>query len=267
MTIYLTGDIHGDPFQDLSFHHNPNMRNLTENDYLFILGDFGIIWNWCGDTKEEEYKLNWLNSQKYTTIAIMGNHENWEKVLDMPMISKFNSQVRQCVYGGRTYEKIFIVANPCILDVDGQHIFAIPGADSHDIYHLLDPCDKSYNRQRRKLNKEGIFYRVIGRSWWPQEVVDTFATWRLVENRLDDHFDMILSHEAPADINHWYGAPYRMQSNDGQIFLHQLAVILNYDHWYHGHFHLDCNWPPQYSRYGSKITCLYHEVVRSDFYA
>ena len=42
MSIYITGDIHGNP-QRLSNANFPAGKQLTKEDYVIILGDMGII--------------------------------------------------------------------------------------------------------------------------------------------------------------------------------------------------------------------------------
>ena len=268
--IYLTGDKHQNIFE-LSFKNNRFMREVTAADTLFILGDFGVIWNWNGDTKEEAYILGWLNSQAYTTIVILGNHENWVKILNMPQIEKFGGKVRECVYGDVTYEKIFFVTEPTTLDIDGKHILAIPGADSHDIDHLLDPAEKDFKRIRKYFNRKNIWYRIIGQSWWPQEAIDINATRELLNEHELDHFDMILTHDAPAGINQWYDyyTGFRMKSTDGELFFEELAWTLDYDAWFHGHFHFDGAWVEhnynlKVSNYWYRMGCLYHDVIGVD---
>ena len=266
--IYFTGDKHSE-IQDLSFKRHPIMRNLTTEDTLFILGDFGVVWKWDGNSKEEAYNLRWLNEQLYTTIVILGNHENWDKILQMPRIEKYNGFVRQCVYDGVLYDKIFFVTEPTILDVDGYHFLAIPGADSHDIDHLLDPTKRDFKRVRKYLNRKNIHYRVIGQSWWPQEAIDIKATRELLVKHGEDHFDAILTHDAPSGLNQWYSqmTGYRMTATEGEIFFEELAWTLDFDMWCHGHFHFDGSWsgflPIGVGRpHWDKMQCFYQDVGR-----
>jgi len=266
--IYLTGDKHGN-IQELSFKQHPIMRTLTAEDTLFILGDFGLIWEWNCDTKEEAYNLNWLNEQVYTTIVILGNHENWTKILQMPQIEKFGGKVRECVYGGVTYEKIFFVTEPTVLDIDGKHILAIPGADSHDIDHLLDPAEKDFKRIRKYFNRKNIWYRVIGQSWWPQEAIDIEKARKLLAEHEGEHFDMIVSHDAPSGLTQWYSIKtgFHMNITEGETFFEELAWTLDFDMWCHGHFHFDGAWsrylPIGTGRpYWGKMQCFYHDVGR-----
>lgn len=43
--IYCTGDTHGQIIDRFSYKHHPELRDLTDKDYMFIAGDFGAIWD------------------------------------------------------------------------------------------------------------------------------------------------------------------------------------------------------------------------------
>ena len=57
--IYLTGDTHGglDGGKLISFAKTEKGRNLTKNDYVIILGDFGYIF-YPERNPKEELELN-----------------------------------------------------------------------------------------------------------------------------------------------------------------------------------------------------------------
>lgn len=79
--IFVTGDIHGThSIEKLNTINFPEQKTMTKNDYVIILGDFGLIWN---GSKEEEYWLNWLNNKNFTTLFIDGNHECISKDSDI----------------------------------------------------------------------------------------------------------------------------------------------------------------------------------------
>lgn len=40
--IYVTGDIHANPIGRFSFKTHPELRKLTEHDYMIVLGDCGV---------------------------------------------------------------------------------------------------------------------------------------------------------------------------------------------------------------------------------
>ena len=57
--LYITGDVHGqlDRFEEKTF------KKLTKGDTLFILGDFGFLWD---GSAAEKKALAWLASLPYT---------------------------------------------------------------------------------------------------------------------------------------------------------------------------------------------------------
>ena len=60
----------------------PIQKEMTKNDYVIILGDFGI-WD---NSKEENYILDWLDNKNFTTLFIDGNHENYDLLNTYPYV-------------------------------------------------------------------------------------------------------------------------------------------------------------------------------------
>ena len=76
MAVFLTGDIHGliddpDRFEVWNF---PEGENLTRNDYVIVLGDFGMPF----DMMESDDDLRKLASKPWTTLFVDGNHERFD---------------------------------------------------------------------------------------------------------------------------------------------------------------------------------------------
>lgn len=42
--IYVTGDIHGNP-RRFNTDNFPEQKEMTKDDYVIILGDFGLVWS------------------------------------------------------------------------------------------------------------------------------------------------------------------------------------------------------------------------------
>lgn len=72
--IYITGDTHGD-FRRFGTKWFKDQKEMTKDDTLIILGDFGGIWDYKGESEHEKYQLDWLEGKNYTTVFIDGNHE------------------------------------------------------------------------------------------------------------------------------------------------------------------------------------------------
>lgn len=66
---FITGDVHGNldlyKIEEWAKSHT----NLTKDDYLIILGDFGAVWS--GDNRDKEL-LDWWENQKWTTLFVDG---------------------------------------------------------------------------------------------------------------------------------------------------------------------------------------------------
>lgn len=218
-----------------------------------------MVWDYHYPSKVDAYKLNQINNKPWITIVIMGNHENYDIIEQMPLINKFDGQVRQCVYNGITYDHIFIIDRITILNIEGQHILCIPKAESHDIQHLLDPNDKNYKAALQTCKQNHSRYRVIGKSWWPQEKMNVEENIDFMEQHENEHFDFVLSHDAPGQINEWFPSGIGIYvSTEGERYLDMLRKTLDFDCWFHGHYHFDGDWPQEYD---NRLHGLYKEIL------
>ena len=57
MSVWVTGDIHGNP-RRFSSDIFPEQKEMTKNDVVIILGDFGLVWDYNGESKTEKYWLD-----------------------------------------------------------------------------------------------------------------------------------------------------------------------------------------------------------------
>ncbi|MEK3792939.1 metallophosphoesterase family protein [Paenibacillus sp. FSL R7-0204] len=82
--IYITGDIHGSISVASRFNSRnfPEGRTLTKQDYVIIVGDFGLLW---ADDAEDRFWLKWLTEKPWTTLFIDGNHENFDLLESYPV--------------------------------------------------------------------------------------------------------------------------------------------------------------------------------------
>src|SRR5574340_1031677 len=89
--IFLTGDTHG----SIDIHKlgsvNFNSKNLTKEDYVIILGDFGLV---CNLSPNESYWRNWLHEKPFITLYVPGNHENYDETEKFPIVEMFGGKVR-----------------------------------------------------------------------------------------------------------------------------------------------------------------------------
>ena len=213
MAVYLTGDIHGDisvrRFARSSF---PEGRSLTRDDYVIILGDFGLVW---GGRKSDEYWLDWLERCPWTTLFIDGNHENHPLLASYPL---------RGFHGGMVNEvrpHVLHLMRGYVFDLCGESFLAMGGAASHD--------------------KE---WRVEGESWWPEEIPNGHEReiCELSLKERDWRVDHVLTHDAPSDLVPKLailsgGSDFRADGFEG--WLNSIAYRTDFGHWWFGHFHLD----------------------------
>ena len=126
MALYVKGDIHGNPssFSSSAF---PEGKTLTREDYVLILGDFGMVWNYKGETANESYWLDWLEDKPWTTLFIDGNHENFDRLDALPQADWHGGKVSYI------RPHILHLKRGYVFDIDGCKCFCMGGASSHDI--------------------------------------------------------------------------------------------------------------------------------------
>jgi len=231
--IFVTGDIHGNPIQSLSTKNFSAQKELTKNDVVIILGDFGLFWSYRR-TREESYFLKWLDDRNFTTCFIDGNHENAD-LLD-------NLQEKE-LYGNRVgiaSHSIFHLKRGIVYRINGRKILTLGGAHSHD-----------------------RVYRKWGESMWTQEEI-TDRDIKKAEKAIQDvgfEVDYIMTHCAPIEYAK-YAMPKDMMGDympDGSE--EQLSILKNtsgveFKKWLFGHYHTNTTDP-----FMGQWQCLYHNVV------
>lgn len=223
--IYITGDTHGSiDIRKLNMKNFPEQKQMTKNDYVIIAGDFGVIWD---NSKEQTNWLKWLESRNFTTLFICGNHENFDLINEFPVIEWNGGKVHQ------VNASIYHLMRGQIFTIENQKIFTFGGAESIDKGH----------RQEFK-------------SWWRQEIPTQEEFNEGIKN-LQKHnmnVDIVLTHTAPTQtiISHLD----KEKINDPTCkMLDEFEQLINYKHWYHGHFHTDQT-IDKFTAIYNKIKCL-----------
>lgn len=185
--IYITGDTHGG--QDSSKLDQSMMKKLTEKDFLVICGDTGLCWLptreqapdiWREQEttllqmhREEHKRLQWLSDQKWTTLFVDGNHENFPRLYHYPVKNFHGGKA------GQLAKKVWHLRRGEVYTIDGKKIFTMGGATS---------IDKTR--------------RTPGISWWPEEVPSD-KEWANAKKNLADHgwhVDYVFTHCPPESI-------------------------------------------------------------------
>ena len=161
MSVWITGDCHGD-FHRFTLEGFPQQKGMGRDDYMIICGDHGGVW--AGE-RADGYKLDWLENRPFTTLFVDGNHENFDLL---------NAYPEKEWHGGRVHEirpHVLHLMRGQIFDIGGSTWFAMGGAASHDIQDgILDPALPDFERRYWVLRRMNARFRVLGYSWWPEEM-------------------------------------------------------------------------------------------------
>lgn len=248
--VYVTGDCHGD-FRRFSTSIFPEQKEMTRNDFVIILGDFGGIWS---NSKEEKYWLDWLNDKPFTTLFVDGNHENFNMLYTFPVID---------FHGGKAHkirDSIYHLMRGYVFDICDKKFFAFGGASSHDIQDgILDPDDfvdmDGFRDTYRRWQKYGKMFRVKGVSWWDQEMPndEEMERGRQSLNDVNNEVDFVISHCAPQEVASLIGFTDRDKLT--WYFNELLWDGLKFTKWLFGHYHTN-------RQIMGKFICLYEQMIR-----
>lgn len=250
MSIWITGDIHGDPSR-LSTDNFPEQKEMTKDDYVIILGDFGLVWDHTGENKREAYWLDWLNEKPFTILFIDGNHECFERLNQYP-VTEWN--------GGKVSfirPSVIHLKRGQVFELQGKTFFTFGGASSHDIRDgILEPGDKKIKEWKYDYNK---LFRINRVSWWEEEMPseeemkEGLCNLKLHQNQVD----FILTHCPPTSI---------LKQLDGGCCLYQADVLsdylqtikwsVKYKKWLFGHMHVNENFP------WDNAVGMYEQIIR-----
>ena len=254
--VWVTGDLHGTI--DIK---KLNKKNLSEKcdfsgskdeNYMIICGDFGLIWEWQGESKEEKYWLDWLNTRPYTVLFVDGNHECFDRLYS----SEY--QIEEW-HGGKVQkirENVIHLMRGEIYEILGKTFWTFGGASSHDIKDgVLDPeKDKDLIKEWSRDEYSRKMFRINHRSWWKEEIASPAEMSYGIENlaKHNDTVDFIITHCAPQTIASMIG--YR-EPDDMTMYFNTIAHTVNFQNWFFGHYHHD-------TRIMSKFYCIYDDILQ-----
>ncbi|MFD0587668.1 metallophosphoesterase family protein [Paenibacillus sp. GCM10027627] len=230
--IYVTGDVHGLPSSMRRFNTRnfPQQKNMTKDDYVIVVGDFGWVWYGEENNAEEKYWLRWLNEKPWTTIWVDGNHENHFLLDNMP-VEEWN--------GGKVHkvkDSIYHLMRGQVFNLQGKKFFTFGGAASHDKEH----------------RKEWI-------NWWAREM-PSYAEYEEGLNNLDKNeciVDFVLTHTCSESTLQTLADNYGMRYDVDVMheYFEEIQTKLQYQKWFFGHFHKNLNLP-------NKQILIYEQMIR-----
>lgn len=209
--IYITGDTHGNidflKLKLLGMAH----PELTKNDYVIVAGDFGGVWS----PKTMDKDLRPFQELPYTVLFVDGNHENFDIIDSFPV---------EIWHGGKVHfirPDIIHLMRGQVFEIEGKTFFTFGGGTSID-----------------------KMFREEGTSWWPQEIPNEEEIAEGMANlkRYNNTVDFIITHsidEESLGTPPLRGSVYKMKAYEDNRILSQFEKIVNYRHWYFGHYHMD----------------------------
>lgn len=212
MAYYITGDCHGE-FSKIKLFCR--LYNLTTEDVLIVLGDFGLNF-WLGKRDIKNKKM--LAQLPITILTIHGNHEARPYELDTYVEKQWNGGT---VYVEESYPNILFAKDGEVYSFGDKKGIAIGGAYSVDKYYRL----------------------LTGRPWFESEQ-PTEEIKQYVENKLTEinwQVDYVFSHTCPfvyepADLFLDFINQAEVDKSTEE-WLSKLERKLDYERWYFGHFH------------------------------
>ena len=139
--IYITGDTHNTT--DMSNLSSKNMKLCCmeqKTDYknistAIVLGDFGLPWS--SDCIIDEagihpsnhtdgYLLKWYNQKPFKILAVIGNHDNYDLIEQLPEVEIFGAKVL------KVSENVFYLKRGEIYTLENKRFLVLGGALSDD---------------------------------------------------------------------------------------------------------------------------------------
>ena len=242
--IYVTGDTHGDWKTRLNKCSFPEQEEMVKDDYVIVLGDFGI-WD---DSDLERRNLDWLNNRKFTTLFISGNHSNYD-ILNRFPVEKWN--------GGNVNfirSNVIHLRRGQVFDIDGTTFFTFGGAASHDISDgILEIGDLKIKEWSRNPNK---MFRINHKSWWKEEMPSEEEIQEGIcsLNDVGNKVDFILTHCAASStaalLSHGLYKPDSLTD-----YFEEIKNKVEFKKWLFGHYHDN-------KAVNDKEILLYDQIVR-----
>ena len=248
--IYITGDTHNTI--DMSNLSSKNIRLCCMEQKVvyhkisiaIVLGDFGLPWSSdCsidGDgihptDHTDRYLLKWYNEKPFKVFAVMGNHDNYDLLEQLPEVNMFGAKVL------KVSDNVFYFKRGEVYKIEGKSFLVLGGA----------------------LSTDKVF-RTIRESWWPQEewTEDEKKTCLSKIDSAGCNFDYVLSHTGPSTAIALTDSYYTNEEHlpelfedSNVIFNDKIDSITTYKKWFFGHWHSDWGYE-NFEK--SKYVPLYH---------
>lgn len=250
--IYITGDTHAQFYRFMQQSLEERGIHLTESDYVIVCGDFCMCW-----TREKGYFekfCEFFSKLPFTVLWVQGNHENYDMIAEFSVEEWNGGKVRHILR-----DKVILLERGQVFTIEGKTFFTFGGAASHDIQGgILERSDELFEWKVKLANKEGLPYRILGESWWSEELPTQEEMVEGMNNlaRVGYKVDYVITHCCASAVQR------AIDPSPGQLyipdvltdFFDSIEKKLQYEHWFFGHYHDDF-------RVDEKHTLLFHAIV------
>lgn len=248
--IYLTGDLHGRASDRLSPDLIPDFAGMDKNDYVIVLGDFGLILDFRGETDSEKAELDRLEALPFTVLFIDGNHENFDRLNRYPQAEWHGGTVHMI------RPHVLHLTRGQVFTLQGKTFFTFGGGKSHHIGEgVLDPfadMDKLLEARKDPARR----FRVNHISWWKEEMPDSSEMESGIRHLQEHHYavDYILTHTPPSGVLDRLNGTYTHDSLSDYLET-EIRQKTDYSHWYAAHLH-------RYAALDGRDFILFRELIR-----
>lgn len=254
MAVWVTGDIHGNPAR-FATDIFPEQKEMTKDDIVLILGDFGLVWDHKGENKSEKYWLNWLEEKPFTTVFVDGNHENHQRLDSYPA---------ETWQGGNVHfirPSVIHLMRGQVFHIAGKSFFTFGGASSHDISAgILEPDDPNFKKKKKRLDKDPFaLYRINHISWWERELPNEEEMNEGLKNLEKQNYkvDYIITHSPYTSLlKQMDGGAGLYQKDRLTDYLQEIKQTVAYKEWLFGHMHINKTF------HWERSSCLYEQIIR-----
>jgi len=232
--IYLTGDCHGD-FMKFSWFVEDH--KTTKKDIMICLGDVGLNYYLNRRDKKNKEKLQNL---PLTFICIQGNHEKYARnIVSYEEIVLPNEQfenIKGRFYYEPEFPNLLFAVNGERYEINGHSFLVLGGAYSIDKYYrLMNGWNWFEDEQMTEDEKNDVL-----------ESIKNYKDWQSV--------DYILAHTCPFKYQprHLFlgNIDQSTVDNSMEYFLQDVEEMIDYKHFFCGHFHAtECLWDKGYMFY------------------
>lgn len=229
--VFFTGDTHNNYDYGKIFLFDRKMKKmkqkLDKSDIMVIMGDWGGIW--YNDDRDEQFVKECWETKPWTTFAVLGNHECYDKIEKYPVVEFCGAAAR------KISDSVYTAITGESYNINGLNCLVINGADSHDIY-----------------NPDGSLHRHPHISWWEQEQLSEYDTEQTLQYlyTVPQHYDFILSHTGGTEVCRNFG--FKPTISDER--LDKILAAANYDVHVCGHYHKDM-WV------NDKTLVMYNDII------